>query len=69
MTHVARAVVVRQPSHGFTHLAQSHHNYGLAALVVSRVTGLGLGDCLKKRVFQPLGMEDTGGNNAAARGC
>ncbi len=42
-----------------THYSYSNSNFNLAAIIVSRVSGMSFADFSQKRVFQPLGMTHT----------
>jgi CubicO group peptidase (beta-lactamase class C family) len=42
-----------------THWSYSNSGYNLAAILVSRVSGMSFADYTRKRIFEPLGMRDT----------
>jgi CubicO group peptidase (beta-lactamase class C family) len=42
-----------------THWSYSNSGYNLAAILVSRVSGMSFVDYTRKRIFEPLGMHDT----------
>ena len=45
-----------QPGSGWRY----HHSFGILGILISRLTGRGLGDHLAEDLFEPLGMADTG---------
>jgi D-alanyl-D-alanine carboxypeptidase len=48
--------------------AYSNTNYTLLAQVIAQVSGAAYGHCLKKMIFDPLGMDDTSNGFAAQSG-
>jgi CubicO group peptidase (beta-lactamase class C family) len=55
-------IISRQRALNFppgTHWSYSNSGYNLAAILVSRVSGISFADFTKARIFDPLGMKDT----------
>lgn len=53
---LAAIPLIDQPGSGFHY----GHSTDLLGLLIARMEGASLGDVLKKRIFDPLGMKDTG---------
>ncbi len=56
MARLGSLPLLHQPGEGWTYQT----SYDVLGVLLSRVTGMALGDLLEERIFKPLGMKDTG---------